>query len=115
MRREIILYLDDIYESISHIESFLEGVSKASFCKNVEKQSAVTRQLEIIGEAVKNLPSEFTTRYSIIPWKDIAGLRDVMIHSYHRIDYDKVWNVIQDDLPLLKKEVWKASKELRKK
>ena len=112
MKRHVIIYVNDIIESIEHIESFLKGVTKKSFNENIEKQSAVMRQLEIIGEAVKNVPIEITNAYQDVPWKDIAGLRDIMIHSYFRIDIGKVWNILKEDLPVLKQKILQIKRDL---
>ena len=109
--RDVQLYLNDILSSISNIDLFVKGVSKVSFKRNIEKQSAVARQLEIIGEAVKNLPEDVRRLCPEIPWKDIAGLRDVMIHSYHRVDVEKIWNVIDKDLPPLKESIKRIMQE----
>lgn len=112
MKRDISIYVNDIIECIEHIESFLKGVTKKSFNENIEKQSAVMRQLEIIGEAVKCLPIEITNAHQDVPWKDIAGLRDIMIHSYFRVDMGKVWNIIKEDLPLLKQKILQIKRDL---
>lgn len=111
MKREANIYINDILTCAENIESFLKGVTKKSFSENIEKQSAVMRQLEIIGEAVKNLPNEITDAYKDVPWKDIAGLRDIMIHSYFQVDIGKVWNIIKTDLPILKQNILQIKKD----
>lgn len=112
MKREASIYINDIIACVENIESFLKGVTKKAFNENIEKQSAVMRQLEIIGEAVKNLPAEITGTYKDIPWKDIAGLRDVMIHSYFQVDIEKVWNIIKQDIPKLKQRILEIKKNM---
>jgi len=105
MKKEPIFFIQHITESIGNIESFMKNITKSSFLKNKEKQNAVLREIEIIGEAVKNLPLEFTVKYSHIEWNKIAGARDKIIHHYFDIDLERIWNVIKKDLPELKKEI----------
>ena len=84
-KRKPDVYLQDILESIDHIQRFLDGVSEEEFYENVEKQDAVLRRLEIIGEAVKNLPEEIIENHPGIPWRQIAGMRDIISHEYFGI------------------------------
>ena len=100
-------------DSIENIESFLKEISKESFFKDRLRQSAVIRQLEVIGEATKNIPDSFRKKYPEIPWKKIAGLRDIIIHTYFEIDLDITWEIIKKDLPLLKKQVQNIKKDLQ--
>jgi uncharacterized protein with HEPN domain len=92
-------------ESIGHIQRFLEGVSEDEFYKNVEKQDAVLRRLEIIGEAVKHLPDEIREDHPDIPWRQIAGMRDIIIHEYFGITLEMVWVVATEDILDLKAKV----------
>ena len=110
--RDSTFLIKDILESIENIENFSKGLTKEKFSKNKLKQSAIIRQLEIIGEAVKNLPIGFTNEYPEIPWKDIAGFRDLVIHSYFRVDLEKVWNIIKENLPDLKEKILKVKNGL---
>jgi len=112
MKKDFIIFIEHILESIKNIEDFMSGVSEKEFIKNKEKQSAVIRQIEIIGEAVKNLPKEFTERHPILPWKDIAGMRDKVIHNYFGIDIVVVLKTIQEDIPNLKQKISQIKKEL---
>lgn len=105
------VYLLDILESINHIESFIENVDEDSFFSNVEKQDAVLRRLEIIGEAVKHLPDRIRNKYSTTPWRQIAGMRDIIIHEYFGITLDMIWVVITEDLPELKAVIQKIIAE----
>ena len=100
-------------DSIENIESFLKEISKESFFKDGLRQSAVIRQLEVIGEATKNIPDSFRKKYPEIPWKKIVGLRDIIIHTYFEIDLDITWEIIKKDLPLLKKQVQNIKKDLQ--
>lgn len=107
MKRDINLFIQDILGSIKDIESFSKGLTKEKFVKDKLKQNAIIRSLEIIGEAVKSIPDSFREKYPSIPWKKIAGLRDILSHAYFGVSMDRVWNIIEKDLPNLKKEIKK--------
>jgi len=107
MKRDIRLFIEDISNSIKNIEDFSKNLDKEKFCKNNLRQSAIIRQLEIIGEAVKNIPNSLREKYPKIDWKDIAGFRDVLSHAYFGVSMDRVWKIIENDLPKLKKEIKK--------
>ena len=113
MKRDLKLFIYNIMDSIENIESFLKEISKESFFKDRLRQSAVIRQLEVIGEATKNIPDSFRKKYPEIPWKKIVGLRDIIIHTYFEIDLDITWEIIKKDLPLLKKQVQNIKKDLQ--
>ncbi len=81
MKRDTNIYLADIIESIEKIEKYLAEISETEFYTDEEKQDAVIRRLEIIGKAVKKLPDDFREVHTQIPWKKIAGMRDIMIHE----------------------------------
>ena len=112
MNRDKKLFIEDILESIKNIESFSKGTTKNKLLKDKLKQIAIIRQIEIIGEAVKNLPIDFITKYPEVPWRYIAGMRDVITHSYFKLDLDKVWGVIKVDLPTLKQQIQKIKMNL---
>ena len=105
-------YLQHIYDSISDIEKFIKNVSKKQFFENKEKHYAVIRALEIIGEATKNISRELKATYPKIPWKTIAGMRDKLIHQYFGVKLERLWEVIQKDLPPLKVQISKILKEI---
>jgi len=100
-------YLKHILDTICNIEQFMKGVSKEDFFNSIEKQYAVLRGLEIIGEATKNLSRELKKECSAVNWKDIAGMRDKLIHVYFGVNLRLVWKAIKEDLPELKKQVQK--------
>jgi len=114
MTKENLIFIGHIIENINDIESFMRGVTKESFLKNKEKQNAVIRSLEIIGEAVKNLPLDITTKHPNIPWKEIAGTRDKITHHYFGLDLELIWKTIKEDTPKLKQEILKIRKNLEK-
>lgn len=107
MNRDINLFIQDILESMEDIESFSRGLTLEKFRKDKLKQNAIVRSLEIIGEAVKNIPDSFREKYPDIPWRKIAGFRDILSHAYFGVDMDRVWNIIEQDLPALKREIGK--------
>lgn len=94
-----------IDDAIIHIENFTQAVDAKSFSRNALVYSAVIRQLEIIGEAVKNLSVDFRKGHKQIPWKDISGLRDKLIHQYFGVDNLLVWKICKKELPELKEFV----------
>ncbi|MCC6019567.1 MAG: DUF86 domain-containing protein [Candidatus Verstraetearchaeota archaeon] len=108
-------YLKHILEAISNIEKFVEGLTKEDFLENVEKQYAVVRGLEIIGEATKNLSRELKAKHREIPWRDIAGMRNKLIHKYFGIDLELIWVTIKNKLPEFKKQVLKILMEIEGK
>lgn len=101
-QRELIKLFQDILKTIQLIEKFLSEVEFNEFESNEEKIFAVTRAIEIIGEAVKNIPQSIRDKYSNIPWKAIAGMHDKLIHEYWQIDVGIIWKTTQEDIPILK-------------
>lgn len=112
MSRAIDILLGEILEAIELVQHYTEGLSYEAFEANVEKQDSVLRRLEIIGEAVKGIPDELRSAYPDTPWSDISGARDILIHEYFRVDLELAWEMVQDDLPSLAKEVRRMLQEL---
>ena len=92
-------YLLDILRAAQLIADFIGSMDKDAFDEDLKTQSAVIRQLEIIGEATKRLSDEIRDAHPDIPWRQMAGMRDVLIHAYDHVDIDQVWHVVQKDLP----------------
>jgi uncharacterized protein with HEPN domain len=103
--RTLQIYFDDILDSILRIENYIEGIKKDEFEHNEEKQDAVIRRLEIIGEAIKHIPDNIREKHPDIPWKQIAGLRDVVIHEYFGVSISRIWKVLVNDLGKLKETI----------
>jgi len=92
-------FVSDIQEAIRRIATYAAGMTEEAFMADVKTQDAVIRNLEILGEATKNLSEEFRARYSHIPWKNMAGVRDRLIHHYFGINPDIVWQIVVAELP----------------
>jgi len=109
-----MLYVEDILESIARIEEYTAGCSEGDFEDDSQLKDAVNRRLEIIGEAVKNIPPARLAEFPQTPWKKIAGTRDVLVHGYFGVTAERVWEVVQKDLPALKQEVFLLKAVLEK-
>ena len=98
-------YLKHILDAISDVKRFTKDVPKEKFYEDKEKQYAVLRALEIIGEATKSLSKELKVKNPEIPWKDIAGMRNKLIHEYFGVNLELVWETIKNKLPELEKQI----------
>ena len=112
MKRDIKLYVKDILDAILAIEKFVEGMDFEEFREDDKTSSAVIRKFEIIGEAAKHIPEDVRQKYPDIPWKEMAGFRDKLIHFYFGIKYELVWNTIKMELPELKTKIKNVLTEL---
>lgn len=102
MSRDPHLRLLDIIEACERLETYIENLDFVAFDKDLKTQDAVIRVFEIIGEAVKSLPEEWTEKEPDIPWRQIAGFRDVLAHAYFAVNSSVVWAAAADKAPLLK-------------
>ena len=105
MKKDPRVFLIHILESIELINEYAKKFSETQFHKDRLLQDAVIRRLEIIGEAVKNLPASFKVKYPDIPWRQMAGMRDILIHEYFDVDLFLTWQVVKQELPVVEKKL----------
>lgn len=113
MKREVRDYLWDIIEECNYLLKKAEGLEFEQFLKDEDLKRAVVRSLEVIGEAVKKIPEDFKDEFKEIEWKDVAGMRDKLIHEYFGIDYEIVWKTLKEDIPWLKEVTEKILEEIK--
>ena len=101
MVRDDLVYLAHIRDALQQISTYTDGMDSNTFLGNRMVQDAVIRQFEIVGEATKNLSDCFRENYPLVPWKDLAGFRDKLIHQYFGVDLATVWQSVVDDVPVL--------------
>lgn len=107
MIRDDFVYMSHIRDALQQILTYTDGMDYTDFSLKRMTQDAVIRQFEIIGEATKNLSDTFRERYPGMPWKDLAGFRDKLIHQYFGVDLSMVWRSVVDDVPMLQNELLK--------
>jgi len=112
-KRGTVPALKDILEAISRTERYVGKATLGEFMANTKTQDAVVRNLEIIGEAVRNFPPDFRTAHPEVEWAKIVGIRDRLIHQYFSVDWDILWDVVSDKLPALKVQVERILDEIK--
>lgn len=110
--RDVKLYVNDIIEAIQKIESYTNQMSYENFLKDEKTQDAVLRNLEVIGEATKNIPNTIKDKYTDVNWKEATKMRDKVIHGYFGVSLFIIWETIQNDLPGFKQEIISVSKNI---
>jgi len=105
MPRDFEVYLYDILQAITKTRNYIAGHTRESFAQDSMRIDAVIRNLEIIGEAAKMIPESIRADYPNVEWKKIAGLRDILAHHYFEVDLDIVWDILQNKLPSLEREL----------
>jgi uncharacterized protein with HEPN domain len=101
-QRDAMAYVEDILKAMDDAQKFVKDINYAIFSEDTKTNYAVIRALEIIGEATKNIPAALKSRYPEVPWKEMAGIRDKVIHAYSTVDLKRVWSTVKQDIPVLK-------------
>lgn len=113
MEKDPKFFLKHIIDSINLLEGYLENLSKDKFIKSQSDQDKIERRLEIIGEAVTNIPDNIKQKYPDVQWRQISDTRNKLIHDYFSINPGIVWNITQKNIPPLKKQIKKILKDYR--
>jgi uncharacterized protein with HEPN domain len=106
-------FIKDIREMVEKIEAFTTGYTYEEFIEDEKTVFAVIRCFEVIGEAVKNVPEKIRGKFSSLPWKRMAGMRDKLIHEYFGVDYETLWNTVRTRIPEIKPLINKILKEMQ--
>jgi uncharacterized protein with HEPN domain len=110
--RESKIYLQDVLDAMISIEAFVKGMDFDHFQVDDKTSSAVIRKLEIIGEATKNIPPDITQRFQMVPWKEMAGMRDKLIHFYFGVNLKLVWQTVKHRIPQIKPRIQQIINEI---
>ena len=105
-------YIEDILQALVKVGKFIEGITFEQFAKDDKTFFAVIRGLEIIGEASKNIPEDIRANYPEVPWRDMAGIRDKLIHDYFGVNLEVVWRTANEDLPILQPMIRRILEEI---
>jgi len=111
-KRDELVFLEDILEAIEKIEQYTAGLNEEDFLQDTEKQDAVIRRIEIMCEAVKNISKSTREKYPAVPWREMAGMRDIVIHNYFGVSITLVWRVVTVDIPVLKPKIERVITDL---
>lgn len=114
MKKDPLIFIEHIIESIELLEKYLGRVKKERFLKSAQLQDAVIRRIEIIGEAVKNIPKLIKDKNPDVPWRKMLAMRNILIHEYFAVNLDIAWDTVKLDLPKLKRQLQKLHRELEK-
>ena len=115
MKRDEVVFLEDVLNEILKIEKSVENINEEEFVKNLDVKDATLRRIEVIGEAVKNISDKTKKKYPQVEWQKIAGTRDVLIHAYFGVLDSIVWKIIKKDIPILKEQIYKIKEDLNKR
>lgn len=111
MPRDYKVYLQDVLDAAGKVRSYTTGLSFKIFSEDAKTVDAVVRNLEVIGEAIKQVPDDVRAKYTDVEWKKIAGLRDILIHQYFGVDVEIIWDIVQYKLPVLEAQLIKIIEE----
>jgi uncharacterized protein with HEPN domain len=112
--RDFQVYVEDIIDAINNIEAYTKGLTYENFVSDKKTVDAVIRNFEIIGEATKHVPLAVRKEYPNVPWRDMAGMRDKLIHGYFGVQLDVVWKTIKERLPEVRPLVVEALEKIKK-
>lgn len=112
MPKDYKIYFRDIIECIEKIQDYTAGLSSVDFCNDGKTIDAVIRNLEIIGEAARRLPEELRVKFPDVEWRRIISLRNILIHEYPGIDLETIWDIVENKLSSLEKQINKILKDL---
>jgi uncharacterized protein with HEPN domain len=114
MKRNVKLYIKDVIEYMERAEDHIKSLGVEQFLGDNKTCDAVVRCIEVIGEATKNVSPEIREKYPSIPWRDMAGMRDKIIHSYFIVDFEEVWLVVKEEIPKLKPLIKKVLEDIER-
>ena len=114
MNRDVTIYLKDILNYMDRAVQYLNEYELNDFISDNKTCDAVIRCIEVIGEATKKIPDELRATNPEIPWRDMAGMRDKVIHSYFTVDYKMVWLTVREDIPRMMPKIKKVIDDLEK-
>ena len=112
MKRNVALYLRDILQNMQDAEEFIQGLSYDQFTADKKTFNAVLRSIEIVGEAAKHVPDSVRSKYPAIPWKEMAGMRDKVIHFYFGVNREAIWLVVKERIPSLRPLIERVLRDL---
>ena len=115
MKRNVTLYVRDIVRNMQDAEEFIHGMSYNQFATDKKTFNAVVRSIEVIGEATKHVPESVRSKYPAVPWKEMAGMRDKVIHFYFGVDREAVWLVAKERIPTLMPLIEQILRDLKAK
>ena len=113
-QRDYLDYLNDIYDSVNKGITFIKEMTYEDFSKDEKTQFALIRVIEIVGEASKKIPADVKDQSQEIPWREISGMRDLLIHDYFGVNIQVVWETAKNDLPELKEKIQKLIQDYNK-
>jgi uncharacterized protein with HEPN domain len=115
VKRDFLDYMTDICDATEEVSEFTRGMDFPEFLADKRTINAVIRSLQVIGEAAKKIPGDLRERYSNIPWRQMAGMRDKLIHEYHGVDLEMVWTAVREELPPVKPLIQRALQDMEKR